>query len=170
MDAICIIMLKNKKNRDKELKTACKLTQTEQHRTIIYYSHSMQYYDTDTERKDMAFLSKQKNSTVINPNGMDLLGYDKKSMIPYLLTVQKSDAVWYRGSTIGVVVECLTAVVLNKKVYSLETRKPITQPEILKLSELFKNNTYCESDKRLIKNLFGNPVYKRFLILLDGGF
>ncbi len=170
MDAISIIMIKNKKNRDKELKTACKWTQTEQHRTIIYYSHSMQYYDTDTERKDMAFLSKQKNSTVINPNGMDSLGYDKKSMIPYLLTVQKSDAVWYRGSTIGVVAECLTAVVLNKKVYSLETRKPITRSEILNFSELFKNNTYCEPDKRLIKNLFGNPVYKRFLILLDGGF
>ena len=78
--------------------------------TIIYYSHSMQYYDTDTERKDVAFLSKLKNSTVINPNGMDLQGYDKRSMIPYLITVKRSDAVWYRGSTIGVIAECLTAL------------------------------------------------------------
>ena len=163
-------MKETKVNKNKELKTPSKLTQTEQARTIIYYSHSMQYYDTDTERKDVAFLSKLKNSTVINPNGMDLLGYDKRSMIPYLITVKRPDAVWYRGSTIGVIAEYLTALSLNKKVYSLEARKPIARSEISNFSEMFKDNIYSESDKMLIKKLFGNSVYKQFLILLEGGF
>lgn len=132
----------------------------------VYYAHSIRFYNTQTETSDIEFLKTLKYSKIINPNGLNL----GKSMQPYLLTIQKCDLVWYRGSTIGVVQEVLTALALNKAVYSLETKDLMSHSEISNFIVIFNDSLYSDPDKRLILSLFGKSVYKTFLRILEGDF
>ena len=130
----------------------------------IYYSHSMYYYNTKTEEKDLEFLSSK--GTIVNPNGLNL----GKSMSPYLKTVQKCDSVWHRGDTIGVATEVLAALALDKPVYSLETAVETTASEKSLFISIFKTSGFTEHDKNLILSLFGKNILTKFGHILKGNF
>lgn len=133
----------------------------------VYYAHSIKFYNTQKELADLKFLSTLK-SKIVNPNGMRFEG--TRSMKPYLLLVSKCDSVWYRGDTIGVVLEVLIALVLNKTVYSLETRKLMTSTQIDNFIRIFKDNSYCDYDINLVLLWFGQDVSERFIRILEGDF
>lgn len=130
----------------------------------IYYAHSMCFYNTLTEQKDLEFLSSK--GTTVNPNGLNL----GKSMKPYLITVQKCDSVWHRGDTIGVALEVLTALALDKPVYSLENNAETTDSEKSLFIKVFKNFRYREQDRNLILPLFGKNISTKFGRILKGNF
>ena len=130
----------------------------------IYYSHSMYYYNTTTEEKDLEFLSSR--GTTVNPNGLNL----GKSMSPYLKTVQNCDSVWHRGDTIGVAMEVLTALALDKPVYSLESTGKTTASEKSLFISIFKTSGFTEHDKNLILSLFGKNISTKFGRILKGNF
>ena len=133
----------------------------------IYYAHSIKFYNTQKELEDLKFLSTLK-SEIVNPNGLRFEG--KRSMEPYLLLISESDSVWYRGDTIGVIQEVLTALTLNKPVYSLETKKSITSQQISKFARIFGESPYCNNDRKLVRILFGQDVSEQFVRVLEGDF
>ena len=128
----------------------------------IYYAHSFQYYDSQTERNDLKFL-KSKHAKVINPNGLAL----GKDMIQYLFKVKDCDAVWYRGNTIGVVFEVLTALAMHKPVYSLETKDVISPINIKYFAGIFRNNRYIDNDLFSFEFYFPD-YYPDFIGVISG--
>jgi len=128
----------------------------------IYYAHSISLYNTQQEKNDIKFL-KNKHAKIVNPNGLRL-GQD---MFQYLYKVKECDAVWYRGNTIGVVFEVLTALSMRKQVFSLETKRMIGSYELNNLVDIFRNNDYIEHDLSLFQIYF--PEYfLKFLRILKG--
>jgi hypothetical protein len=127
----------------------------------IYYSHSIRYYNTQQEENDIKFL--ESNFKIINPNDLRL----GKDMIQYLFKVQQCDAVWYRGNTIGVVFEVLTALAMKKPVFSLRSKDIMNYFEITDFIEIFRNNDYIEHDISLFEDNFPE-YYSDFLSLLGG--
>lgn len=121
----------------------------------IYYAHSLCFYNTETERRDLSFLRKTK-CKIINPNGLGL-GH---SMNPYLKEVEACDVVWYRGDTIGVAVEVLTALALKKSVFSCETEEPISKADFKRFSQLFRYSGFFELDMESILASFGKTVHE----------
>lgn len=90
-------------------------------------------------------------------------------MLPYLLTVKDCDIVYYRGNTIGVVIEVLTSLSLHKPVYSLKSKDLMTYNEIKNFATIFNNNPYHNKDLTLIKSI-SNSVYNGVLTMLNGDF
>jgi hypothetical protein len=127
----------------------------------IYYAHSIKFYNTETERRDLKFLRTVKHVKVLNPNGLAL----GKDMFRYLFKVKQCDAVWYRGTTIGVVFEVLTALAMGKPVYSLETKDIMNRYEILDFINIFVNNEYVEHDLVRFKKIFPE-YYDNFVSML----
>jgi hypothetical protein len=105
---------------------------------VIYFSHSLKYYNTEIEKEDLKFL--QSLGHVVNPNGKGITG----EIFEYLLKVSESDAVWYRGNTIGVAFEVLTALAMRIPVYSLETKQVISKVEITTLIDTFQNGPFID--------------------------
>lgn len=132
----------------------------------IYYAHSIRLYNTRTEKDDLDFLNSFGHSITVNPNSNEFNG--KSSMKPYLLSVSECDSLWYRGKTIGVIFEILTALALNKNVNSLTTKEPISELEVSNFADVFKEHRYFESDIRLFENMFDNLSYENFSTLLKG--
>jgi len=130
------------------------------HKPVIYYSHSLHYYNTDTEREDLKFL--QSLGHVINPNGKGITG----EIFEYLLKVSESDAVWYRGNTIGVAFEVLTALAMRIPVYSLETKQRISKAERTTLIDTFRNSPFID-DLVMFEAIFPQ-AYPDFLRVLRG--
>lgn len=108
-------------------------------KTEIYYYHSMQYYDTDIERKYMVFLSKQKNSTVINPNGMDIPGYDKRP-IPEI-RIDKVDDKELKAKIMSIDPKKLRELKINKSKLWYQQRK-IKEGKAIKLYNKAKVKIY----------------------------
>jgi len=131
----------------------------------IYYAHSMCFYDTKTEKEDLKFLKSFKYTKIVNPNGLAL----GKDMFQYLFLVKQCDAVWYRGYTIGVVFEVLTALAMHKPVYSFETKGKMQEYDISYFVNIFRNNYYFNSDLLAFKVNFPK-YYNRFIKLLQGDF
>jgi len=130
--------------------------------SYIYYAHSMCFYDTKTEKEDLKFL-KSKQSKIINPNGLRL----GKDIFQYLFKVKECGAVWYRGNTIGVVFEVITALSMKKPVYSLETKDIMNHYEITDFVNIFHHRPYIEQDLSSFEAIF--PEYlDNFLRVLDG--
>jgi len=128
----------------------------------IYYSHSIRYYNTQQEKNDIKFLNSKK-CKIVNPNGLRL----GKDMFQYLFKVKECDAVWYRGNTIGVVFEVLTALAMKKTVYSLESRDLMNRYEITDFIDIFHHRPYIEQDLSSFEAIF--PEYlDNFLRVLDG--
>jgi len=132
-------------------------------RSNIYYAHSLCFYDTKTEKEDLKFLRSFKRTKVVNPNGLAL----GKDMFQYLFLVKQCDAVWYRGNTIGVIFEVLTALTIRKSVYSLETKDIMGHYEILNFINIFANNEYVNHDLESFKKTFPEH-YDNFLSVLNG--
>lgn len=132
----------------------------------IYYAHSIGVYNTSNERNDIDFLNSIIHSITVNPNSIDFNG--KRSMKPYLLSVSECNSLWYRGKTIGVIFEVLTALALNKAVNSLTTKGPISEIEVSDFADIFKNHRFLESDIILFKKLFDSTAYENFSTLLKG--
>ena len=132
----------------------------------IYYAHSIRLYNTRTEKNDLDFLNSFGHSITVNPNSNVFNG--KRSMKPYLLLVSECDSQWYRGETIGVIFEVLSALALDKNVYSLTTKGPISEIEVSDFAALFKKHRFLESDVILFKNLFDSTAYENFRTLLKG--
>jgi hypothetical protein len=132
----------------------------------IYYAHSIRLYNTPTEMNDLYFLNSFGHSITINPNSNEFKG--KRSMKPYLLSVSECNSLWYRGKTIGVIFEVLTALALNKIVISLITKEPISEIEVSDFADLFKKHRFLESDIILFENLFDSTAYEKFSTLLKG--
>jgi len=128
----------------------------------IYYAHSICFYNTKTEKEDLKFL-KSKRSKIVNPNGLAL----GKDMCQYLFKVKECGAVWYRGNTIGVVFEVLTALAMHKPVYSLETKDIMNHYEIMDFIDIFRNNYYTKHDLSLFEANFPE-YYADFLSVLNG--
>jgi hypothetical protein len=99
----------------------------------------------------------------VNPNGLRL----GKDMFQYLSLVKQCDAVWYRGNTIGVVFEVLTALAMHKPVYSLEAKDIMNRYEILNFIDIFRNNYYIEQDLSLFEANFPE-YYDNFVSLISG--
>jgi len=128
----------------------------------IYYAHSIRFYNTQEEKDDLKFLKSQQFK-IINPNGLAL----GKDMFQYLFKVKECDAVWYRGNTIGVVFEVLTALAMKKTVYSLESRDLMNHYEITDFIDIFHHRPYIEQDLSSFEAIF--PEYlDNFLRVLDG--
>jgi hypothetical protein len=127
---------------------------------VIYYSHSLKYYNTEIEKEDLKFL--QSLGYVVNPNGKGITG----EIFEYLLKVSESDAVWYRGNTIGVAFEVLTALALRIPVYSLETRQLINNAERTILIDVFQNSPFVD-DLVMFEAMFPQ-AYPNFLRVLKG--
>ncbi|AKA49673.1 hypothetical protein IX51_11815 [uncultured archaeon] len=134
----------------------------------IHYAHSIRLYNVSIEKDDLDFLNSFGHSITVNPNGLEFKG--KRSMKPYILSVSECDSFWYRGKTIGVIFEVLTALALNKNVTSLTTKEPISDIEVSNLAEIFKKHRFFESDIRLFEKLFNSIAYENFLNLLKGDF
>jgi len=115
----------------------------------IYYSHSISYCNTQQEKNNLKFL-RSKKFEIINPNGLGL----GKEMYKYLFKVELCDAVWYRGDTIGVALEVITALAMKKPVYSLKTRKKISRSEIAYLVNIYQNNAFIGYDLALFEKVF----------------
>lgn len=130
----------------------------------VYYAHSIGYYDTEIEITDIEFLHNLKHSKIVNPNDLDL-GHN---MFRYLLVVEKCDSVWYRGETIGVVLEVLTALSMGKPVYSVVSGNIISTTEIKTFARIFKLASYYKHDLMQIECIFGSDTHERFLKLLNG--
>jgi len=128
----------------------------------IYYSHSIRYYNTQQEENDIKFLNSKK-CKIVNPNGLRL-GQD---MFQYLYKVKECDAVWYRGNTIGVAFEVLTALAMKKSVYSLESKQIISSYEITNFVNIFWNRYYIKDDLSLFEKIFPE-YYSDFISLLSG--
>ena len=131
----------------------------------VYYAHSMSFYNSAIELKDLKFLNPKYN--VVNPKDLKFSG--NRSMLPYLLTVKDCDIVYYRGNTIGVVIEVLTSLSLHKPVYSLKSKDLMTYNEIKNFATIFNNNPYHNKDLTLIKSI-SNSVYNGVLTMLNGDF
>jgi len=132
-------------------------------RSNIYYAHSLCFYDTKTEKEDLKFLRSFKRTKIVNPNGLAL----GKDMFQYLFLIKQCDAVWYRGNTIGVIFEVLTALTMRKHVYSLETKNIMNRSEILVFIDIFLNNEYVDHDLVEFKATFPEH-YANFLSVLNG--
>lgn len=132
----------------------------------IYYAHSIRLYNTPTEMNDLDFLNSFGHSITVNPNSNEFNG--KSSTKPYLLSVSECDSLWYRGKTIGVLFEVLTALAFDKNVHSLTTKGPISEIEVSDFAGLFKRHRFLESDIILFKNLFDSTAYVNFRTLLKG--
>jgi len=133
--------------------------------SYVYYAHSISFYNTWIEKDDLEFLRSLKHTKIVNPNGLAL----GKDMFQYLFLVKQCDAVWYRGNTIGVVFEVLTALAMHKPVYSLETKGEIQEYDISYFVNIFRNNYYFNSDLLAFKVNFPK-YYNRFIKLLQGDF
>ena len=129
----------------------------------IYYAHSIKYYFSKKEEEDVRYLYKLK-CIIINPS--DLV-FDTEGMTPYLLKVKECDAVYFRGETIGVILEVLTALVQDKKVFSLESKKFISEEKIKKFSYLFFQSSVFGDDLDLIEQLFGQKLKKKLFQLIN---
>jgi len=128
----------------------------------IYYSHSIGYYNTQQEENDIKFLNSKK-CKIINPNGLRL----GKDIFQYLFKIKDCDAVWYRGNTIGVAFEVLSALAMHKPVYSLESKQIISSYEITNFVNIFWNRYYIKDDLSLFEKIFPE-YYSDFLSLLSG--
>lgn len=106
-----------------------------------YYAHSIEFYGTVQEQADIRYLKSLKLK-VINPNGLGL----GRDMYRYLLKVRHCDSVYFRGNTIGVILEVLTAKALNKPVFSLKTRQPIADNDLNNFIDIFNRNQYRNYD------------------------
>lgn len=129
----------------------------------IYYAHSIKYYGSTKEVKDIKYLLKL-GRTIINPS--DFV-FDTDGMTPYLLMVKDCDAIYFRGETIGVIFEVLIALVLGKKVFSLESKKLISEEKIKSFSYLFFQSSVFDDDLDLIEQLFGQKLKKRLFQLIN---
>ena len=136
--------------------------------SYVYYAHSISFYNTWIEIEDLKFLRSLKHTKVVNPNGLKI-NSSEKFIIPYLQTVEKCDFVCYRGYTIGVVFEVLTALAMHKPVYSLETKGKMQEFDISYFVNIFRNNYYFNSDLLAFKVNFPK-YYNRFIKLLKGDF
>lgn len=117
---------------------------TENKKLTVYYAHSMEYYNTDIELKDIEML-KSKGYRVINPAKLDFNG----NMWAYVDTVvRKSDIVYFRGFTIGVAQEVISALTFNKKCYSCETLKTISKDDKEMLGIVITLNNFYKKDMR----------------------
>ena len=132
----------------------------------IYYAHSIGLYNTSIERNDLDLLNSMRHSITVNPNSNEF--NDKRSMKPYLLSVSECDSLWYRGKTIGVIFEVLSALALNKAVNSLTTKGPISEIEVSDFADIFRNQRFLESDIILFKKLFDSTAFENFSTLLKG--
>lgn len=132
----------------------------------IYYAHSIILYNTSIERNDLDFLNSFGHSITVNPNSNGFNG--KRSMKPYLLSVSECDSLWYRGKTIGVIFEVLSALAFDKNVHSLTTKGPISEIEVSNFADVFKKHRFLESDIIIFKNLFDTTAYENFRTLLKG--
>ncbi len=117
----------------------------------IYYAHPIQTYNTAIESSDLRFLNGKGKLT--NPRSLDI-GSD---MFSYVRIVKDHDCVWFRGNSIGVVLEVLSALAFRKNVYSLETKKAITEQQITVMVEIFNSFYYKDNDIRRFKAMF--PEY-----------
>jgi len=127
---------------------------------FIYYSHSLKHYNTEIEKEDLKFL--QSLGHVINPNGQGAT----REIFEYLFMVSECDAVWYRGNTIGVAFEVLTALAMRIPVYSLETRQLINKAERTILIDIFQNSPFID-DLTMFEAMFPQ-AYPNFLRMLKG--
>jgi|YelNatPaOPRAMG01_1025707.scaffolds.fasta_scaffold13306_5 hypothetical protein len=128
----------------------------------IYYAHSLDLYFTEIEKKDLKYLTSKKFK-VVNPRDLNL----GKEMIRYLYKVKDCDAVWYRGNSIGVIFEILTALTLRKPVYSLESKKKMSKDEMLNFINTFQNNRYVDNDLFTFEYFFPD-YYDDFIKMLNG--
>jgi len=128
----------------------------------VYYSHSIYFYNTKTELQDIIFLKTLKRTKIINPNGLGL----GKEMIQYLFLVERSDAVWFRGDTIGVILECLSALAMNKPVYSLQSKDIINDKEIQNFVNAFVSDSFFKHDLERFKAIFTN-YYDNLINLIE---
>lgn len=129
----------------------------------IYYAHSIKYYYSAKEEEDLDYLCNLK-SIIINPSN---LVFDTDGMTPYLLMVKECDAIYFRGKTSGVIFEVLFALVLDKKVFSLESKKLISEEKIKSFSYLFFQSSVFDDDLDLIEQLFGQKLKKRLFHLIN---
>ena len=127
----------------------------------VYYAHSIQYYNRITEQKDIKYIQSLKYN-VVNPNGLNL-GH---SMMPYLLKVKDADVVYYRGDTIGVVLEVITAKIFNKPVYSLGTHELMSNEEFNYFLNIYKNFPYMHNDISMIKSITNEQQFSKFTELI----
>ena len=93
--------------------------------------------------------------------------FDTEGMMPYLLKVKECDAIYFRGESIGVILEVLTALVQDKKVFSLESKKLISEEKIKKFSYLFFQSSVFGDDLDLIEQLFGQKLKKKLFQLIN---
>jgi len=130
-------------------------------KSFIYYSHSFHFYNSEIERADIEFLQSQGEA--YNPNGRGRT----RAISEYLLAVSESDVVWYRGNTIGVAFEVLTALALQIPVFSLETKQRINKAEITILIDTLRNSPSFSDDLVLFEAMFPH-AYPNFLRVLRG--
>lgn len=115
-----------------------------------YFAHSMQYYNTNIEKKIIEKLSKKYH--VLNPNELNL-GHN---MMSYIDVVYNSDIVVYHGNTVGVAFEVLSAMAFNKPVMNVDL-KYIPKKDLNQFRFVFKNSKYAY--KNMLEFKYAYPDY-----------
>ena len=139
----------------------------------VYYAHSLKFYNTAIEKTDVDFI-KSKGFFIVNPNSNQF--HSSKDMRVYLSAIRKCNAVYYRGSSIGVILEILTAQAMNKSVFKIADSvnkkhrpivcaEPISEYEISKFAYMFNQTSFKDSDLRDLYNNrspFGAPILNKY--------
>ena len=125
-----------------------------------YYAHSTKFYNTAIEKTDVDFI-ESKGLSVVNPNSNQF--HNSNDMEVYLRAIKKCDTVYYRGSSIGVILEVLTALAMNKPVFKIVDSvnkkqrpivcdEPISEHEISNFICSFNRTSIKDSDLRVLYN------------------
>lgn len=132
----------------------------------VYYAHSMAMYGTDIEAQDIKML-ENNGYKVINPAILEL--HDMWAYVD--IVYSKADMVYYRGYTIGVAQEVISALIFKKQVFKCSNKEKITSNDKENLISLIINNNFLRKDLFNFKTRYPD-YYKSYLneLHLKGGF
>lgn len=124
----------------------------------------MYYYGSDQETDDLNYL-KTVSSQIVNPNTPKY--QRERGMRVFLQLVSECSAIWYRGDSKGVIIEVLSALAIGKPVYSLKSRKRISNQEKSRFKYFFQYQRYYLQDIAEIKDIFSNKIKNRYLLSIE---
>ncbi len=130
--------------------------------SYIYYAHSIAYYNTEQEKKDIEFL--QNIMPVLNPKDINA-----KDMSDFIKLVLNAKQVWYRGYTAGVCLEVIVSLLKNIPVYSLETKLHISVKELSRIIEVYRKTNLIAHDRYMLLALQNESFANSFLNFIIRG-
>ncbi|MGC8673364.1 MAG: hypothetical protein ACP5TO_07710 [Thermoplasmata archaeon] len=128
----------------------------------IYYAHSIAFYGTNQEKKDIEFL--QNIMQVVNPKEINA-----KDISDFIKLVLNANQVWYRGYTAGVCLEVIVSLLKNIPVYSIETKLPISVKGKIKIIEVYRKTNQIDHDRYMLSTIKDEAFANSFLNFIIKG-